>query len=81
MIYTAPCVMLLKRRGQHPLRGQVWGGWALEIESFLGPVKWQVLNSFKEKGKDSDPEHCRKEWRTARQSQVGKSYVNCWLLA
>ncbi len=24
-----------------PLRGQVGGGWALEIESFLGPVKWQ----------------------------------------
>jgi hypothetical protein len=22
------------------LRGQVGGGWALEIESFLGPVKW-----------------------------------------
>ncbi len=24
----------------YPLRGQVGGGWALEIESFLGPVKW-----------------------------------------
>jgi hypothetical protein len=23
-----------------PLRGQVGGGWALKIESFLGPVKW-----------------------------------------
>ncbi len=23
-----------------PLRGQVGGGWALEIKSFLGPVKW-----------------------------------------
>ncbi len=22
------------------LRGQVGGGWALEFESFLGPVKW-----------------------------------------
>ncbi len=22
------------------LRGQVAGGWALEMESFLGPVKW-----------------------------------------
>jgi hypothetical protein len=22
------------------LRGQVGGGWALEMESFLGPVKW-----------------------------------------
>jgi hypothetical protein len=34
-------------------------GWTLEIENFLVPVKWQVLNAFKEKGKDSDPEHCR----------------------
>jgi hypothetical protein len=24
----------------NPLRGQVAGGWALEIETFLGPVKW-----------------------------------------
>ncbi len=24
----------------YPLQGQVGGGWALEIESFLGPVKW-----------------------------------------
>jgi hypothetical protein len=24
----------------NPLRGPVRGGWALEIESFLGPVKW-----------------------------------------
>jgi hypothetical protein len=23
-----------------PLRRQVGGGWALEFESFLGPVKW-----------------------------------------
>ncbi len=23
----------------YPLRGQVGGGWALELESFLGPVK------------------------------------------
>jgi hypothetical protein len=37
MIYTAPCVMFLMRAD--PLRGQVGGGWALEIESFLGPVK------------------------------------------
>ncbi len=35
---STPCVMLLMQ--QHPLRGQVGGGWALEIESFLGPVKW-----------------------------------------
>jgi hypothetical protein len=26
--------------GAYPLRGQVGGGWALEFESFLGPVKW-----------------------------------------
>jgi hypothetical protein len=24
----------------NPLRGQVGGGWALEIKTFLGPVKW-----------------------------------------
>jgi hypothetical protein len=24
-----------------PLRGQVGGGWALEIETILGPVKWR----------------------------------------
>ncbi len=24
----------------YPLRGEVGGGWALEFESFLGPVKW-----------------------------------------
>ncbi len=32
MIYTAPCVMLLMQPAY--LRGQVGGGWALEIESF-----------------------------------------------
>jgi hypothetical protein len=36
-VYTAPCLMFLMRAD--PLRGQVGGGWALEIESFLGPVK------------------------------------------
>jgi hypothetical protein len=30
--------MFLMRRDT--LRGQVGGGWGLEIESFLGPVKW-----------------------------------------
>jgi hypothetical protein len=34
MIYTAPYVMFLMRAD--PLRGQVGGGWALEIETFLG---------------------------------------------
>jgi hypothetical protein len=24
----------------YPLRGEVGGGWALEFESFLGPMKW-----------------------------------------
>jgi hypothetical protein len=38
MIYTAPYVMFWMRADQ--LRGQVRGGWALEIETFLGPVKW-----------------------------------------
>jgi hypothetical protein len=37
-IYTAPCIMFWMR--VYPLRGQVGGGWALEFESFLGPVKW-----------------------------------------
>jgi hypothetical protein len=38
MIYTAPCVTFLMRADT--LRGKVGGGWALEIESILGPVKW-----------------------------------------
>ncbi len=46
MIYTAPYVILLMRANL--LQGQVGGGWALEMESFLGPVKWhghaQYLN-------------------------------------
>jgi hypothetical protein len=37
MIYTAPCIMFWMRA--YPLRGQAGGGWALEFESFLGPVK------------------------------------------
>ncbi len=37
MIYTAPCVMFLMRTDK--LRGQVVEGWALDIETFLGPVK------------------------------------------
>ncbi len=38
MIYTAPCIMFLMRaypKCIYPLRGQVGGGWALEIDSFL----------------------------------------------
>jgi hypothetical protein len=30
--------MLLMR--ENPPRGQVGGGWALEIDTFMGPVKW-----------------------------------------
>jgi hypothetical protein len=32
------------RRGDTTLRGQVGGGWALEIKTFLGPVKWHRAN-------------------------------------
>jgi hypothetical protein len=35
LIYTAPYVMFLICADQ--LRGQVGGGWALEIETLLGP--------------------------------------------
>ncbi len=38
MIYTAPYVMLFMRTDT--LRGQVGGGWALEIDMFLALVKW-----------------------------------------
>ncbi len=38
MIYTALCIMFWMHA--YPLRGQVVGGWAMEIENFLGPVKW-----------------------------------------
>jgi|688.fasta_scaffold492014_1 hypothetical protein len=38
MIYTAPYIMLFM--WANPLRGQVGGGLALEIKSFLGAVKW-----------------------------------------
>ncbi len=38
MIYTAPFIMFWMRA--YLLRGQLGGGWALEIESFLGLVKW-----------------------------------------
>ena len=38
MIYTASCIMFWMCA--YSLRGQVGGDWALEFESFLGPVKW-----------------------------------------
>jgi hypothetical protein len=44
MIHTAQCIMFWMRA--YPLRGQVGGGWALEFESFLGPVKWQETIFF-----------------------------------
>jgi hypothetical protein len=44
MIYMAPYVMVLMRAD--PLRGQVGGGWALEIETF-----WAVGNDIKPLGR------------------------------
>ncbi len=41
MIYTAQCIMFWMRT--YPLLGQVGGGWALGLESFLGPKKWQPI--------------------------------------
>jgi hypothetical protein len=41
MVYTALYVMCLMRAD--PLLGQVGGGWALEISTFLGP-KWHSPN-------------------------------------
>jgi hypothetical protein len=48
MIYTAPCIIFWMRA--YPLRGEVGGGWALEFESFLGPVKWQRADRRVHKG-------------------------------
>jgi hypothetical protein len=49
MIYTIPPRMLLMRA--NPLRGQR----ALEIETFLGPVKWQraVIGAISQSPKQS----------------------------
>ncbi len=38
VIYTAPCIMFWMC--VYLLRGQVGGGWAMDIKSFLDPVKW-----------------------------------------
>jgi hypothetical protein len=38
MIYTALCLIFWMCA--YPLLGQVGGGWALDIEIFLGFVKW-----------------------------------------
>jgi hypothetical protein len=40
MIYTAPYVPGNGFDAADPLLGQVGGGWALEIETFLGTVEW-----------------------------------------
>ncbi len=40
MIYAGPCMMFWMRA--YPLLWQVGRGWALEFESFLGPVKWHT---------------------------------------
>jgi hypothetical protein len=38
LIYTSSYVIVLMRADL--LQGQVGRGWALEIETFLGPVTW-----------------------------------------
>jgi hypothetical protein len=37
MVYTAPYLMFLMHAGNE---GKWEGVWSLEIETFLGPVKW-----------------------------------------
>ncbi len=44
MIYLAPCVMFLMHAD--PLRGQVGGGWALEISILLGPEWHSPISSM-----------------------------------
>jgi hypothetical protein len=50
MIYTAPCKMFWMRA--YTLRGQVGGGWAPEIESFLGPVSQYMSAIWGQKTQD-----------------------------
>jgi hypothetical protein len=38
-LYGPVCTVMFLMRAD-PLRGQAGGGWALEIDTFLGPVKW-----------------------------------------
>ncbi len=72
VIYTAPCIMFLMRADMYVYitRAGGRGLWALEIESFLGPVKWHradrrvpfgmgpkkllIFDSFREKEKRKD---------------------------
>jgi hypothetical protein len=37
---TAPMIYVMFLMRADPLRGQVGGGCALEMETFLGPLKW-----------------------------------------
>jgi hypothetical protein len=57
MIYMALYVMLLMQA--NPLEGQQGGGWALEIETFLGSVKWhravRPVPFGAQKSRDPDP--------------------------
>jgi hypothetical protein len=48
MIYTALCIMFWMRA--FPLPGQVGGGWALEISSFLGPKWHSPISSMPQRG-------------------------------
>ncbi len=50
----------------YPLPGRVGGGWALEIESFLGNVKWQRADRRVPFGAQKTPKHyargCINHW-------------------
>jgi hypothetical protein len=52
MIYTAPYVMFFI--SADPFPGQVGGGWALEIDTFLGPVKWHRAVMLVKKRREGD---------------------------
>jgi hypothetical protein len=64
MTYTAPCIMLWMRA--YPLRGEVGGVWALEFESFLGPVKWHRVDRRVLFGAQKTRELTRNEEETVR---------------
>jgi hypothetical protein len=63
MIYTAPYIMFLML--EDTLRGQVGGGWALEIETFLGPVKWHRTVRRVPFGAQKSRSAVRKHYRSA----------------
>jgi hypothetical protein len=54
MLYTSLYVMFFMQA--NPLLGQVGGGWALEISTFLG-LKWHGIN-YAYKNIDLDFFHC-----------------------